>query len=123
MEKLFKQACKIHTQFMVARYLMANSEGRLDGAEKAQRHIELCEFYAALAFGWSDPDSVQGSVDGAIELFQKIHYETAEKLTDRMDEVIGFPVTGRPNYGKLGSLFFDAFHDVAIKSIGNQESA
>ena len=123
MEKLLKQACKIHTQFMVHRYLMANSEGRLDGAEKAKRHIELCEFYVALHFGWSDPGSVQVQVDGADELFQEIHKKTEEKLTDRMDEVIGFPIKGMPNYGKLAPLFFDVFHSVAIGIINrNQRS-
>ncbi len=119
--KLFKKACEIHTQFLVYRYLMANADGRLDGCEKAKRHIELCEFYVAINFGWSDPETVQSSVSGAMDLFKEIHDKTQAKLTDHMDEAIGFPIKGTPDYCKLAPLFFDVFHSVAISIINKNE--
>lgn len=110
---LFKNACRIHTHFAIARYLMANSEGRLDGFEKAQRHIELCKFYVAVARGCSDPD--EAAIEYTEDL-EKVH-EATQELTGYLDERIGFPITGRPDYDKLIPLFFEQFHELAIESL------
>lgn len=90
--------------FDVHRYLMSCADGRWDGAEKAQRHQNLCRMYIA---------SVKGcEVDQALMLhydyWNAIHEKTQE-LTSCMDDRIGFPLHGRPDYDKLAPLFFDEF--------------
>lgn len=117
---LFKNACRIHTDFMIARYLMSNTKGCLDGAEKAQRHIQLCQFYVAAFRGYSDPDRIRREFTAAFdgeEDFQKVHERTQE-LTDHLDRVIGFPVNDvRPDYDKFVPLFFEKFHELALKAL------
>jgi hypothetical protein len=109
---LFKSACRIHTSFMVARYLMANADGRQDGAEKAQRHLELCQFYVAAIHG-TDPE--QAACDHTEEL-EAVH-EATQELTSYLDEQIGFPLTGRPDYDRLGPMFFERFHALAMAAL------
>lgn len=108
-----RQACWIHTQWMIGRYLMANAEGRADGAEKAQRHRELCLFYVAL-FRGGDPEYAGRDFP---EDYDRLHAESQE-LTSRMDEAIGFPIKGIPDYDKLGPLFFQQFHEIALRVMG-----
>ncbi|MEW5833014.1 MAG: hypothetical protein AB1763_09285 [Campylobacterota bacterium] len=108
-KKLFYEACKIHTEFWVHRYLMSNAEGRWDGSEKAEKHIALCEFYLS-CFGI---DKVE-----EYEIFEAVHDATQE-LTDSLDEQIGFPLKGRPDYDTLAPKFFDIFHEIAIKTLLN----
>ena len=109
---LFKNAARIHTHFMVARYLMANADGRQDGAEKSQRHIELCAFYVAAIHG-ADPEQV---ICDYTEDFEAVH-EATQELTSYLDEQIGFPLTGRPDYDRLGPLFFERFHELAMTAL------
>lgn len=91
---LFKNACRIATGAPVVRYLIANTAGRLDGAEKALRHQSLCSFYVASILGLGDVDDVRrGGIGEA--LYQAVHARTQE-LTDYMDEAIGFPVKSPP---------------------------
>ena len=112
---MFKNACQLATRFTVARYLMSNADGRWDGAEKAQRHMELCAFYTCLALGIPDQDHARRTDDGDA-LFDAIHIATQE-MTDNMDETIGFPVKGRPDYDTLIPAFFEAFHRIAVGAI------
>ena len=121
-EKYFKNACAIHLRFIIARYLMANTFGRLDGAEQAQRHIEMCEFYTAIAFNTSGTDGVRNRFDGAEEFFSKLHDTSQDKLTDHLDTVIGFPLDKQPDYNKMELLFFDIFHGIAVDKIVHQTS-
>ena len=109
----FKNACRIHTDFMVARYLMSNADGRQDGAEKAHYHMELCKFYVATIRGHDDPDTVRREHE---DDFQAVHEKTQE-LTSYLDEVIGFPITGRPDYDTLKPLFFERFHKLAMTAL------
>ena len=106
----FKNACRIHTDFSVARYLMSNADGRQDGAEKAHYHMELCKFYVAAVRGHADPDTVRREYE---DDFQAVHEKTQE-LTSYLDEAIGFPITGRPDYDTLKPLFFERFHELAM---------
>ena len=106
----FKNACSVHTNFAVMRYLMSNTDGRLDGAEKSLRHMELCRFYTSVFSGDTDIDHVRHQHE---DLFQVIHTKTQE-LTDYLDEQIGFPLNGRPDYDALAPLFFDRFHALAL---------
>lgn len=110
---MFKSACRIHTRFMVARYLISNADGRQDGAEKAQRHLELCQFYVAAVRGHGDPERVRREYE---DDFQAVHGAT-QKLTSYLDEAIGFPLTGRPDYDQLGPLFFEQFHELAMAAL------
>ena len=108
----FKAACRIHTGFAVMRYLMANAEGRLNGFEKAEKHRELCSFYVAVTHE-CDPVEAMSKHPGA---YQAVHRET-QKLTDYLDEAIGFPLHGRPDYDALAPLFFERFHALALAAL------
>ena len=88
--------------FAVHRYLLANTCGREDGHEKALRHMEIsgiivgfirCERYHEV---WH------------FQIMKEVHDYLAEILTDKMDEVIGFPIFERPNdYNDLTKKFID----------------
>jgi hypothetical protein len=110
---LFKQACWLHTRLIIGRYLISNAHGQWNGAEKAQRHMELCQFYVAVMRGYDDPDNVRPGVSSD---YQKVHLET-QKLTDRLDEKIGFPLDAPPDLDKFEPLFFDQFHDLAVAAL------
>lgn len=115
----FKNACRIHTNFFVGRYLMSNAAGRQNGAEKAQVHRELCQFYVAAVHGISDPELVHREHD---EIYQAVHSAT-QALTDYLDEVIGFPLESDPDYDKLVPLFFERFHQLAMTSLEVQRNS
>jgi hypothetical protein len=111
MEKMFKNACRIHTEFMIVRYLMSNAINRWDGAEKALRHEELCKFYVAAIQG-STPDRVYSFEDD----YQRLH-EATRALTDNLDAVIGFPLDHEPDYDIYAPRFFEQFHKIAIDTL------
>jgi hypothetical protein len=108
----------------IHRYLMSNAEGRLDGAEKAEQHIQMSYIYVAsrmgtpidlaprIRYNWYAKDGTEYEAF----LYKHIHDETAENLTDYMDEVIGFPITGRPDYNDLAPKFFKEFLRIADKA-------
>lgn len=113
MEKLFKQACWLHLSFTVHRYLMCNAHGRWDGAEKAQRHDEMCRFYVAIVHEIEDVDLVRRTHEDA---YQAVHSKT-QALTDNLDSEINFPLSSRPDYKALAPLFFERFHDLAMGAL------
>jgi hypothetical protein len=88
---------------------MSNAEGRLDGLEKSLRHTELCSFYVGAVHG-IHPDLAINYYPGE---FERLHDATQE-LTSCMDEQIGFPLVGEPDYDRLCPLFFNRFHDLAM---------
>lgn len=114
----------------IHRYLMSNAEGRLDGSEKAEQHIQMSYIYVAsrqgtpidcaprIEYNWSFKD---GPVYTEF-LYKKIHDATAEGLTDYMDEVIGFPITGRPEYNTLAPKFFKEFIRLADEAYAEVEA-
>lgn len=110
----FKHFCWLNTQFMITRYLMSNADGRLNAAEKAAKHMELCIFYVAAIRG-IDTDAVRRCYPRD---YQAVHEKTQE-LTSCLDTAIGFPITGRPDYERLEPEFFDRFHDLALKSLND----
>lgn len=118
---LFKQACRLHTSFTIARYLMSNAHGRWDGAEKAQRHSELCSFYVATVRGVDDVDMVRRGFPVCYENDYQAVHDATQALTDHLDEEIGFPLDSRPDYDKLTPLFFERFHSLALHALGVTE--
>lgn len=110
---LFKQACWLHCQFAIGRYLMSNASGRQNGAEKAIRHEELCSFYVAAVNGVDDLDLVRRYHEQA---YQTVHTKTQE-LTDFLDEMIGFPLNSQPDYDNLAPKFFEDFHSLALEAL------
>lgn len=114
----FKHACRLHTGFTIARYLMSNAAGRCDGAEKAQRHRELCQFYVAAVRGHKDPERV----DTLSEDYLAVHRKTQE-LTDYLDTAIGFPLDRRPDYDTLEPKFFEKFHELALAALDGEGPA
>jgi hypothetical protein len=84
----------------------------MSGAEKAQRHMELCQFYVAALRGVSLDDARLHCEDD----YQAVHAKTQE-LTDYLDEAIGFPLAGRPDYDALEPLFFERFHALALDAL------
>ena len=109
-EAAFRQACWLHLQLAVTRYLLCNSVGRLDGAEKAHRHMEMCTFYVAVVRGVELERVRRDHEDD----YQRVHTNT-QKLTDYLDEVIGFPLHERPDYDRLAPKFFEKFHALALE--------
>lgn len=110
----FKHACWLALQRECAQYLIANSHGRRDGAMKAHWHMELCKFYTSVANGGSDPDYIRREHE---EVYQRVHNHT-QQLTDRLDEVIGFPLKERPDYDVMLPRFFEHFHRLALEALG-----
>lgn len=110
----FKNAARVHLDYSINRYLMANAEGRWDGTEKAKQHTEMCLFYVAIKYGIPETNSMHS-----------IHYtdfdlahEATRALTSHLDTAIGFPLKGGPDYEKLVPLFFERFHELATKALG-----
>lgn len=110
---MLEWACRVHTDFLVQRYLMSCADGREDGAEKALRHRELCAFYVAVVHGYADPEVACREREDA---YVAAHAAT-QQLTDYMDEVIGFPLRGRPDYYTLAPAFFKQFHALAMQAL------
>lgn len=76
--------------FPVHRYLLANTYGREDPNERAERHLEI----SRILVGFIICRRCHEFLDH--KLVKSVHDYLAEILTDRMDEVIGFPVFERP---------------------------
>ncbi len=115
---LFKNACWQSIHFPIMRYLMSNADGRWDGAEKAQRHLEMSYFYVAVVKGL-DVDAVRLNED---EAYMAVH-DATQALTDNLDEAIGFPLRGRPDYEALAPVFFEKFHALALQALGLHDLA
>lgn len=111
-ERLFKHACWLHLDHAIHRYLLCNTEGRLDGAEKATQHLEMSYFYVAAVKGL-DPEQVRLHERNA---YMAVHDHT-QLLTDNLDVEIGFPLTGRPDYEDLAPKFFERFHELAMQAL------
>ena len=111
---LFKSACRLAVFHDVHRYLMANTQGRENGAEKALYHQRLCEFYVAVWYGLDDPTRARLEHE---DEYQRVHDETQE-LTSYLDVIIRFPLDDpHPDYDRLAPLFFDRFHQLAIAAL------
>ena len=94
---------------------MSNADGRQNGAEKAEQHLMLSYIYVSSVALVTVDKAMRMSLDdgnGSTFLYRKIH-DATQKLTSYMDEEIGFPLVGRPDYDKLAPLFFDKFIKLA----------
>ena len=91
--------------FHIHRYLMANSCQRLDGAEKADRHIKISKLLV---------EYITTDAQKVYDLWKPVHDYLADILTDRMDEVIGFPIN-KPLYGDDYDLLAEKFFSVIIE--------
>ena len=88
--------------FTIHRYLLANTYGREDGHEKAQRHMEISGILVGF-IRCQRYDEIRH-----FHIMKEVHDYLAEILTDRMDEVIGFPIFERPHdYDELVKKFFN----------------
>ena len=113
-EDRFKHVCWLYTQHTINRYLMSNADGRQDGAEKAERHMQLCRFYVAIALEIEEERVRRCTCSN--DLFVRVHDDTTE-LTAYLDEQIGFPLKGDVDYDRLAPLFFEKFHRIALTSL------
>ena len=100
-------ALKELLEFNIHRYLLAISPHRRDGGERAQRHISISEIIGKFL--------TLGDVRYEIKPgWRLIHDYLADVLTDRMDEVIGFPLKGQiytEDYKQLTEKFFQVIVD------------
>lgn len=108
-EARFRHSLWLALQHTVHRYLMSCASGRWCGAEKATRHIELCNHYVAVFMGGEADRAMSGHEDA----WRAVH-EASQALTDHLDEVIGFPLDSQPDYDALAPKFFAEFHRLAI---------
>ena len=103
--------------FDITRYLLANTFGRLDGEEKADRHIHMSKILCRFVFAEGGEYKFSRKES---ETWHKVHDYLAEILTDRMDEVIGFPLT-TPLMGDEFDEYVQKFFDVIINNMSNIE--
>lgn len=108
-----KQACWLALEHDCYRYLMANAHGRRDGALKADCHQRLCLFYVAVWRCLPDTSWVRRQYEAD---YRAVHRHT-QQLTDRLDEVIGFPLQSPPDYHQLVPQFFEHFHRLALEAL------
>lgn len=91
-------------EFKIHRYLLANTYGRLDGNEKAEQHLEISSILFSYIF------EEQYNERKHWKTMMRIHNFLAEILTDRLDEVIGFPIdklSCEIDYDDYGKRFFN----------------
>lgn len=88
---------------------MANSCQRLNGGEKADHHIAISKIL--VGFITCDDAKQEHS-----PVWKDVHDYLADILTDRMDEVIGFPIH-TPLYGDMYTPLADKFFSVIIKHL------
>lgn len=96
----------------IHRYLMSCAHERWNGAEKATRHIELCNHYVATFLGGTLEDAMSDH-----EAAWKAVHDGTQALTGYLDEVIGFPLDSRPDYDTLAPKFFAEFHRLAVAEL------
>jgi len=99
--------------FHINRYLMANSCQRLDGGEKADHHIAISK----ILVGFITCDE---SKENRSPVWINVHDYLADILTDRMDEVIGFPIH-TPLYGDMYTPLAEKFFTVIINHLSEIE--
>ena len=70
----------------IHRYLMSNTYGREDPIEKAERHMNISRILVCFVLCTKYIELKH------FEIMHEVHDYLAEILTDRMDEVIDFPI-------------------------------
>lgn len=89
-------------EWEIHRYLMSNTYGREDGNERAERHMNI----SAIILSFITLKKYHEIHD--FPKMKVIHDYLAEILTDRMDEVIDFPIDRRIyDYDEYALKFFN----------------
>lgn len=83
------QQLKNALDFDIREYLKVNSIRWLDGEKKADIHMNISKIICRHIFDVQSHDYANYKVNGS---WVAVHDHLADVLTDRMDEVIGFPV-------------------------------
>lgn len=105
-------AMRLLVQRDATQYLLANLRKRSDGALKAHKHAELTKAYVAVMRG-IDPDVVRRHHEAE---YAAVHDATADELTSRLDEAIGFDLDGHVD-DDLTEQFVRAFHKIAMRCL------
>ena len=109
LEKQNRHLLWLLMEHSIGRYLLSNTYGRINGYEKAERHIELSAIFIASKLLCS-LDSAKGD-----EKLLKIHDATRE-LTDNLDSEIRLPLDDSEyDHNDLARKFFDRFLELAEK--------
>lgn len=104
-----KWALRALMRFDVVRYLLANTHGRRDGGERAERHINISKWICRFIFCRGDENY---DPDKVLDSWKVVHDFMAIILTDKMDEAIGFPIDERPDdYDDLTNKFINVLFD------------
>lgn len=105
--------------FDINRYLMANTAGRLNGGEKAERHLALCTTYCMvmLDVGLPNGDRAFGRLSSERRSLMMFIHDWTQTLTGYMDTEIGFPIEDRPDYDKLAPKFFARFIELCEEAV------
>ena len=113
-EQVFRNSAREQLDFDIIRYLLSNLPSRPDGIEKAERHMNLCDFYNK-AFNTEHTNRIYARRFN--DYFETLHSVTQQVLTDDLCESIGFPETKYGDYDidELADKFFDIFHQVACQ--------
>lgn len=91
-------------EFDIHRYLLSNTYNRHDPIEKAERHMQI----SSVIFSYIFAREYNELKDW--EIMMQIHDCLAEILTNRLDEVIGFPIDKESceiDYHEFGKRFFN----------------
>ena len=89
-------------EWEINRYLMSNTYGREDGNERAERHMNI----SAIILSFITLKKYHEIHD--FPKMKVIHDYLAEILTDRMDEIIDFPIDRRIyDYDEYTLKFFN----------------
>jgi hypothetical protein len=95
-------------EFGIHRYLLSNTYGRLDGYEKAERNIHLCNIFIA-SKKYCDIECARFENE---DLFNLIHDKT-QALTSYLDTEIKFPVDKDSSEIDYSKRFFHKFIKLA----------
>ncbi len=99
-------------EYVIHRYLLSNTHGRLNGTEKAEAHLKLSAIFIAYKY--------RCSIDRAEshEYLMTVHDATQE-LTGQLDKEIGFPIKDAScdiDYDMFAGRFFSRFVQLAEKA-------
>lgn len=108
--EILKRAMREVIGFAAARYLISNMAGRENGAEKAQRHLEMSKAFVTVWMG----DAILH-----YRLVQEVHDRTASELTNHLPEAIGFDRGSAYNEETL-QKFIDRFFAIAADVLDSQ---
>jgi hypothetical protein len=108
-----RQALRKALDFDITRYLIVNSINKIDGGERADRHVNISKAICHFIFDINPKEKYHYTISAS---WLAVHDYLADVLTDRMDEVIGFPVF-QPLYDV--DMYKDRFFNVIVDKIND----